>query len=385
MIKSPFKWGDYVPVQDGYCIYVGENQWVRVGSKEELMGLLGKKKNHKEPLKEPKLVIVTETKKVKKTTALTKVEKKIVDTHGKAIVIEKQAETSVAEPIEQKESQEDNLIPELMDAELFDDQLIDRKGKLWRLFKKHNLWLCLGAATEQERETIPAKGKGLSYTPVQPESQAIAWEVDDINRHGEYFDAGEVLYIHTSSMSKSKTNTYTGYVKCHANPTHIFTIETEKGPVAVFAGAGKDVDWTSVKSVIDLDGFSASAYDARPSRGFERASKLLAGGTSEKYIHIKTADRSYPNVKREFWEALIEDLKADAPQYALICCMGGHGRTGMAATIVAILAGVVPQDEDPVEWLRNRYCDKAVESQSQIDYITQITGVPIKAKKSDGW
>ena len=60
-------------------------------------------------------------------------------------------------------------------------------------------------------------------------------------------------------------------------------------------------------------------------------------------------------------------------------CQGGHGRTGTALAIIGALSNCIPPGVDPVAEVRRRYCDLAVESAAQIEYIEAITGREVKA------
>ncbi len=54
-----------------------------------------------------------------------------------------------------------------------------------------------------------------------------------------------------------------------------------------------------------------------------------------------------------------------------ICCIGGHGRTGMVAACV--FGGIRP-DLDPVEYIHKNYCKKAIDNQLQLDAIADFLG-----------
>ena len=53
-------------------------------------------------------------------------------------------------------------------------------------------------------------------------------------------------------------------------------------------------------------------------------------------------------------------------------CIGGHGRTGYVASCVL---GFLDK-KDPIEYIRNHYCEKAVETNSQIRHIAEILDKP---------
>ena len=51
-------------------------------------------------------------------------------------------------------------------------------------------------------------------------------------------------------------------------------------------------------------------------------------------------------------------------------CVAGHGRTGTVLACMSVLAGV-PGDA-AIEWVRDHYCSKAVESGPQQDWILEF-------------
>lgn len=88
---------------------------------------------------------------------------------------------------------------------------------------------------------------------------------------------------------------------------------------------------------------------------------------------------------REWWirfAAKLATVQGDVG----IFCEGGHGRTGTAVSILAVLYGWVPAAACPVEWLRGKYCKEVVESAEQIKYIETITGTQCLAEpRMGGW
>ncbi len=54
-------------------------------------------------------------------------------------------------------------------------------------------------------------------------------------------------------------------------------------------------------------------------------------------------------------------------------CIGGHGRTGM---FLAALVAYLEVDDDPIAYVRKHYCDRAVESVAQINYLHKEFGCP---------
>lgn len=62
-----------------------------------------------------------------------------------------------------------------------------------------------------------------------------------------------------------------------------------------------------------------------------------------------------------------------------IGCIGGHGRTGtVLAAVVAKGLGIT----DAITWVRERYCVKAVESKSQVEFLAKNFGItPVSGHK----
>lgn len=59
-------------------------------------------------------------------------------------------------------------------------------------------------------------------------------------------------------------------------------------------------------------------------------------------------------------------------------CMGGHGRTGLVLAALAATFG----HKDAIQYVREHYCTKAVESQEQVDFLVKNFGVePASANK----
>lgn len=63
-------------------------------------------------------------------------------------------------------------------------------------------------------------------------------------------------------------------------------------------------------------------------------------------------------------------------------CIGGHGRTG---TVFAALVASMMQEKDAITYVRKHYCEKVVESQEQINFLSKHYGVtPVKPTKGHG-
>lgn len=93
---------------------------------------------------------------------------------------------------------------------------------------------------------------------------------------------------------------------------------------------------------------------------------------------FKWADQGIPNCKMEFWTGLVDTMRALLKEQRnktkgdiVFCCQGGHGRTGTALAAILITCGGF-RAADAVDAIRSDYCDSAVESQKQIDYLVAL-------------
>lgn len=85
------------------------------------------------------------------------------------------------------------------------------------------------------------------------------------------------------------------------------------------------------------------------------------------------ADGTAPSQPEEFkkmvaWAA--EQIKAGKKLHA--GCIGGHGRTG---TFLAALVTHMTGMEDSITYVRQNYCEKAVESSSQVEFLHKHYGI----------
>jgi len=125
--------------------------------------------------------------------------------------------------------------------------------------------------------------------------------------------------------------------------------------------------------------------------GFDHGMREDARGlpwTEGHSVRFMIPDRGIPYDAEQFkalvvWAA--ERLKAGDRVHA--GCIGGHGRTGTFMVALAAHMGV----EAPIAYVREHYCARAVETQSQIDFLKKHYDVDDAKpshkpfKKTGGW
>lgn len=107
-------------------------------------------------------------------------------------------------------------------------------------------------------------------------------------------------------------------------------------------------------------------------------------------LRIEWPDYGIPSLTREQWRGMYDAIIEDGIENVYVHCFGGHGRTGTFISIFAYHAGIlpfdtsmnvyqkrtdIPEEEDPVIFIRRLYCEKAVESSKQLDYFEDMTGM----------
>ena len=92
------------------------------------------------------------------------------------------------------------------------------------------------------------------------------------------------------------------------------------------------------------------------------------------HAHVDWPDFGLPADPAAF-VASLEDVLARARRGEVVelGCLGGHGRTGTALACLATLAGV---ENDPVDWVRSTYCERAVETDDQAVFARQTRTSP---------
>lgn len=158
---------------------------------------------------------------------------------------------------------------------------------------------------------------------------------------------------------------------CHGGAKLAFSI----GKVDIWGCAGSSVNLVPDPLLAQIS--LASDITGAAFRVNESASQLFANCVSFikdapvlPYVYIDWNDRDAPPVPFEFWAQLIKDIE-NKKGNLIINCFGGHGRTGTALAALAYLTGAVPKGEDTVTWLRTVYCEEAVESSNQMDYLRE--------------
>lgn len=168
---------------------------------------------------------------------------------------------------------------------------------------------------------------------------------------------------------------------CHTGPLDVMEIGGSVIWASKWDDMNDDLTWDLRIRLNDrfafLDGSPLINADEKAQKLFAATPELLAVQYPPT-ISINWPDYGTPPLDKAWWKGMVTALSnMPAGSNVAIYCQGGHGRTGTALSILAALSGNVPANTDPVYWVRKNYCEEAVESWSQIDYIGQMTGEEI--------
>ena len=90
----------------------------------------------------------------------------------------------------------------------------------------------------------------------------------------------------------------------------------------------------------------------------------------ENEMVIDWPDMSTPALPREFWVELARQIRKRRMKVCVFC-MGGHGRTGTALSIlIGLLTGQAAQEA--IGEVRSKHCRKAVETHAQTRYVESM-------------
>jgi len=166
---------------------------------------------------------------------------------------------------------------------------------------------------------------------------------------------------------------------CHIGPKQIMKI----GSATIYAGDKEEIESWPWALRVNLLGYGSSPKIIK----FENGAAELFPSDLNKALLSPTIvcdwiDRAAPPWPIKLWEQIIESFGAINGNIG-IHCQGGHGRTGTMIAILAGLTGQLKKDECPVLWARKHHCKKAVETNSQLNYIEEITNCKVEANASD--
>lgn len=170
---------------------------------------------------------------------------------------------------------------------------------------------------------------------------------------------------------------------CHNGNTNLLQIGSAR---LMMGGWGTGASFNVNTHVIDLTGrehlsISNPFGDDPLSRAIlANVPKRFAGWTS-----VPFPDYGTPKITTEGWKNITEAIRDTLQRGTdiLIACEGGHGRSGIFAAIVCYLLSPGSAEwENPVETIRKKHCQEAVETPEQEEYVYSILNLSFPATRS---
>ena len=177
---------------------------------------------------------------------------------------------------------------------------------------------------------------------------------------------------------------------CHSGNNPILSLEN--GGTLFVGGWSKDPEVMPGMAIIDLTGNHTFAADVKGTGVFAEFADLFIPPTDILYFPLK--DYAVPKYTLSEWTRLAATI-IDVLKFGkdvLMCCEGGHGRTGMAISIMGSLMAdwgyftspdEVEEWKSPVKHVREIYCTNAVDTEAQENYVYRILGLDLKADPED--
>ena len=193
-----------------------------------------------------------------------------------------------------------------------------------------------------------------------------------------------------SQKVSNTTANYTPTVRCHEGVHMILQVNKMRLWVGRGSSFGPhcpdgDKPWALMVNLYDDHIYGKASAKCNGEAAKFMSPELFEGEIPT--VILDWPDFGIPKLSRIWWQKFVTDLQALDGDVALYC-MGGHGRTGTAASILLLMMGAADDKgpiENPVEWLRVNYCDQVVESTAQINYIQEICDVKFHAEPRDNW
>ena len=186
-------------------------------------------------------------------------------------------------------------------------------------------------------------------------------------------------------MGKKKKETREWWsFECHDGNVLVADFRNRKGKrIRIFGGGvTRGADIGSVDLVLNLTGEPDKNIflNEEAKKKFPELAKVFV---SVPMVTIDWPDGESPPVPVETWKRFSEFLQEhNKDMDLLVMCLGGHGRTGTALALILHFLELPQLDgRDVVEYVRDVYCRKAIETESQIEYLKKA-GINTKATPS---
>lgn len=228
-----------------------------------------------------------------------------------------------------------------------------------------------GKSSDKSSDKAPKEEKAIKhYTNFSIQTQK--WKCDSCPAEFDHYkDARD---HDTPYVSGGGGSSYSYVASCTHTPTHV--IDGKEEGWGVWAGKRWDcVDKANkFNIVLNLTGDSIKSANGHriPVPELSKWASEKEPKYKFKEIVLDWPDMGVVTLPKEFWDDLVQYLIKNKLKM-LMFCVGGHGRTGTAmASLLVTALGWTP--ERSIKWVKENYCDQAIETFTQTDYVYRLVG-----------
>jgi hypothetical protein len=203
-------------------------------------------------------------------------------------------------------------------------------------------------------------------------------------------DAEQKEYIEQRKWEKQSGKQSTSHVQqptqwksCgHDGERAAFTIFD--GKIKVAGGANALVEDPPEDTILVIDLAGTIKFNTKPwvlATPPELAALKDTPRTPPPYLKVDWPDRRAPKCDLEWWHQLIKLIGENYKKgRVILSCLGAHGRTGTAMAAMCLAVSPKLGVADAIKFVRKVHCEKAVESQDQVDYLREF-----RPDEEDAW
>lgn len=92
------------------------------------------------------------------------------------------------------------------------------------------------------------------------------------------------------------------------------------------------------------------------------------------YVLLNAKNGGVPNINNLLKVLIKASELLEQGKSIHVGCIGGHGRTGL---VLAAMVAFIMDEADPITYVRDNYCKKAVETDAQVKYLNNHFNTPM--------
>lgn len=166
------------------------------------------------------------------------------------------------------------------------------------------------------------------------------------------------------------------FKSCSHEVTPVFNLGNDDTKIE-FCAATKDkiVTWPLPENtlILNVSGYSLAFSNVDTLKGPEEFNCLreLLPTPKFKELVVSWSDGQSFSGNVEFWQKFYDICQEKGYKKVIVCCLGGHGRTGTALAAILVANGAM-DDFQAIDFIREHYCTEAIETKYQEKYLEEL-------------